>query len=198
MFAKSGTAFTPYWTCDNCGNGARMVGPGNIASESIDALGDFNDFIGYRPAIAGNYKQHVGDQVFNPDAFAPPPMGADVFTNPSIARKNLLWGPGGWGVNFGLHKDFKFGERVIANFGADFDNIFNHPIRMPNQDFGDGSFSYLGGFDVAVQGPNDPAPLMPIVEDTNPNPDFARLFSTFPQEGVDSRRTIRLRLRITF
>ena len=21
MFAKSGTAFTPYWTCDNCGNG---------------------------------------------------------------------------------------------------------------------------------------------------------------------------------
>ena len=53
MFAKSGTAFTPYWTCDNCGNGLRMVGPGNIASESIDALGDFNDFIGYRPMIVG-------------------------------------------------------------------------------------------------------------------------------------------------
>ncbi len=194
MFAKSGTAFTPYWTCDNCGNGARMVGPGNIASESIDALGDFNDFIGYRPAIVGNYKQRVGDQVFNPDAFAPPPMGADVFTNSSIARKNLLWGPGGWGVNFGLHKDFKFGERVTANFGADFDNIFNHPIRMPNQDFGDGSFSYLGGFDVQI----DPATLMPALEDVNPNSDFARAFSTFPQEGVDSRRTIRLRLRITF
>jgi hypothetical protein len=193
MFAKSGTAFTPYWTCDNCGNSARMVGPGNIASESIDALGDFNDFIGYRPAIVGNYKQHVGDQVFNPAAFAPPPMGADVFTNSSIARKNLLWGPGGWGVNFGLHKDFKFGERVTASFGADFDNIFNHPIRMPNQDFGDSSFSYLGGFDVTV----DPT-LNPVLEDFNPNPDFARLFSTFPQEGVDSRRTIRLRLRITF
>jgi hypothetical protein len=194
MFAKSGTAFTPYWTCDNCGNGARMVGPGNIASESIDALGDFNDFIGYRPTIVGNYKQHVGDQVFNPNAFAPPPMGSDIFTNSAIARKNLLWGPGGWGVNLGLHKDFKFGERVIANFGADFDNIFNHPIRMPNQDFGDGSFSYLGGFDVQI----DPATLMPAIEDVNPNSDFARLFSTFPQEGVDSRRTIRLRLRITF
>jgi hypothetical protein len=194
MFAKSGTAFTPYWTCDNCGNSARMVGPGNIASESIDALGDFNDFIGYRPAIVGNYKQHVGDQVFNPDAFAPPPMGSDVFTNSSIARKNLLWGPGGWGVNFGLHKDFKFGERVTANFGADFDNIFNHPIRMPNQDFGDGSFSYLGGFDVQI----DPSTLAPVLEDVNPNSDFARLFSTFPQEGIDSRRTIRLRLRITF
>ena len=68
MFAKTGTAFTPYWTCDNCGNGARMVGPGNIASESVDALGDFNDFIGYRPMIVGNYKQHGDDypqQVFN-------------------------------------------------------------------------------------------------------------------------------------
>jgi hypothetical protein len=194
MFAKSGTAFTPYWTCDNCGNGARMVGPGNIASESIDALGDFNDFIGYRPLVVGNYKQHVGDQVFNPDAFAPPPMGADVFANSAVARKNLLWGPGGWGVNFGLHKDFKFGERVTATLGADFDNIFNHPIRMPNQDFGDGSFSYLGGFDVQI----DPATLMPAIEDVNPNSDFARAFSTFPQEGVDSRRTIRLRLRVTF
>ena len=30
------------------------------------------------------------------------------------------------------------------------------------------------------------------------NPDFGRAFSTFSQEGVDSRRTTRLRLRITF
>jgi hypothetical protein len=206
MFAKSGTAFTPYWTCDNCGNGARMVGPGNIASESIDALGDFNDFIGYRPMIVGDYKQHVGDQVFNPDAFAPPPMGGDVFTNSAIARKNLLWGPGGWGVNFGLHKDFHVGERVTATLGADFDNIFNHPIRMPNQDFGDSSFSYLGGFNIKV----DPNTLQPALQTgadcgnpdgqlcLNVNSDFARLFSTFPQEGVDSRRTIRLRLRVTF
>lgn len=206
MFAKSGTAFTPYWTCDNCGNGLRMVGPGNIASESVDALGDFNDFIGYRPLIVGNYKQHVADQVFNPDAFAPPPMGADVFTNPAVARKNLLWGPGGWGVNFGLHKDFRFGERVTASLGADVNNLFNHPIRMPNQDFGDGSFAYLGGFNIKI----NPSTLQPMLQSGtdcgNPvgqlcldtNSDFARLFSTFPQEGVDSRRTIRLRLRVTF
>jgi len=194
MFAKSGTAFTPYWTCDNCGNGIRMVGPGNIASESIDALGDFNDFIGYRPLVVANYKQHVGDQLFDPNAFAPPPMGADLFTNPGIARKNLLWGPGAWGVNFGLHKDFRVGERVTATLGADFDNIFNHPIKMPNQDFGDSSFSYLGGFDVAV----DPNTLAPVLQDVNPNPDFARAFSTFSQEGIDSRRTVRLRLRVSF
>lgn len=193
MFAKSGTAFTPYWTCDNCGNGNRFVGPGNIASESIDALGDFDDFIGYRPMVVGNYKQHVGDQLFDPNAFAPPPMGADVFTNPAIARKDMLWGPGAWGVNFGLHKDFKLTERVTASLGADFDNVFNHPIRMPDQDFGDNSFSYLGGFDVTV----NPA-LQPVLEDVNPNPDFGRAFSTFSQEGIDSRRTTRLRLRITF
>jgi hypothetical protein len=203
MFAKSGTAFTPYWTCDNCGNGIRMVGPGNIASESIDALGDFDDFIGYRPMVTGNYKQHVGDQLFNPNAFAPPPMGADVFSNPGIARKNLLWGPGAWGVNFGLHKDFKVGERVTASLGADFDNLFNHPIKMPNLDFADSSFSYLGGFNIQV----NPTTLRPELQpdstnptgfNINPNPDFGRAFSTFSQEGIDSRRTTRLRLRITF
>ena len=194
MFAKSGTAFTPYWTCDNCGNSARMVGPGNIASTSIDALGDFNDYIGYRPMVVGDYKKHVADQVFDPSAFAPPPMGADVFTNTAIARKNLLWGPGGWGVNIGLHKDFNFGERVTATLGADFDNIFNHPIKMPNQDFGDSSFSYLGGFDVQI----DQNTLMPTLEDVNPASDFARLYSSFSQEGVSGTRTIRLRLRVTF
>jgi hypothetical protein len=196
MFAKTGTAFTPYWTCDNCGsnNGVRAVGPGNIAVDSVDALGDFDDFIGYRPLVVGNYKQHVADQLFNPNAFAPPPMGADVFSNPAIARKNLLWGPGAWGTNFGLHKDFKVSERVTAELGADFDNVFNHPIKMPNLDFADSSFSYLGGFDIMV----DPATLRPALQDINPNPDFARAFSTFSQEGIDSRRTTRLRLRITF
>lgn len=196
MFAKSGTAFTPYWTCDNCGNGVRFVGPGNIAVTSVSALGDFNDFIGYRPLIVGNFKHRTGDQFFDPNAFAPPPMGADVFDNPAVARKNTLWGPGAWGVNFGLHKNFRFGERVTAALGADFNNLFNHPIRMPNQDFADSSFAYLGGFNIQI----DPATLMPqlVPGGLSPNSDFGRAFSTFSQEGVDSRRTVRLRLRITF
>jgi len=98
-------------------------------------------------------------------------------------------------VNFGLHKDFKFTERLTATLGADFNNIFNHPIRMPDQDFADGSFSYLGGFNIQI----DPSTLQPQFRDFSfQNPDFARLFSTFQQEGVDSRRTVRLRLRITF
>ena len=200
MFAKSGTAFTPYWTCDNCGSNdsVRSVGPGNIAVDSVSALGDFDDFIGYRPLVVGNYKQHVGDQLYNPAAFAPPTMGADVFDNPGVARKNLLWGPGAWGANFGLHKDFKIGERVTASLGADFDNIFNHPIRMPDLDFADSNFSYLGGFNIAI----DPNTHMPTLAGVNRNNDpvtgFGRISSTFSQEGIDSRRTTRLRLRITF
>jgi len=196
MFAKTGTGFTPFWTCDNCGNGDRYVGPGNIAVTSVDAVGDFGDFIGFRPMVVGDYKRHVGDQLFDPNGFAPPPMGADVFDNPKIAKRNLLWGPGAWGVNFGLHKDFKFGERLTATLGADVNNLFNHPLRAPNEDFGGGggSFAYLGGFNVQV----NPSTLAVELRDTNPNPDFGRAFQTFSQEGVDSRRTVRLRLRITF
>jgi len=200
MFAKSGTAFTPYWSCDNCGgnNGVRAVGPGNIAVDSVSALGDFDDFIGYRPVVVGNYKQRTGDQFFNPNAFAPPTMGADVFDNPGVARKNLLWGPGAWGANFGLHKDFKVTERVTATLGADFDNIFNHPIRMPDLDFADSNFSYLGGFTIGV----DPTTQRPILTGVTRNDDpvlgFGHASSTFSQEGIDSRRTTRLRLRITF
>jgi hypothetical protein len=196
MFAKSGTPFTPYWQCENCGsnNNLRAAGPGNIAVDSVSALGDFNDFIGYRPIVVGNYKQHVGDAIFNADAFLPPTMGADVFTNPGVARKNFLWGPGAWGANFGLHKNFKLGERVTASLGADFDNLFNHPIKMPNLDFADSSFSYLGGFLIQV----DPNTRRPTLASLDRNPDFGRAFSTFSQEGIDSRRTTRLRLRIIF
>ncbi len=193
MFAKTGTGFTPFWTCDNCANGDRFVGPGNIAVNSVDAVGDFNFEPSFRPLVVGNYKHHVGDQLFDPSAFAPPTMGADVFDNSQVAKKNLLWGPRAWGVNFGLHKDFRFGDRVSATLGADINNIFNHPLRAPNQD-GGGTFSNLGGFNIQI----DPVTLQPQLASINPNSDFGRPFQTFPQEGVDSRRTVRLRLRITF
>jgi hypothetical protein len=93
-----------------------------------------------------------------------------------------------------LHKNFKIGERVTATLGADFDNIFNHPIKMPNLDFADSSFSNLGGFLIQV----DPNTRRPMLASLDRNPDFGKPFSTFPQEGIDSRRTTRLRLRITF
>ena len=193
MFAKTGTGFTPFWLCDNCFNSARFVGPGNIATSSIDAVGDFSG--GYRPLVVGNFNHHVGDQLFDPNAFAPPPLGADVFDNPQVGKRNILRGPGAWGVNLGLHKDFRFGERVSANLGADFNNIFNHPIRTPDGDFGGGfdTFANLGSFSVMV----DPS-LALQYESVTQNSDFGRAFRTFSQEGIDSRRTVRLRLRITF
>jgi hypothetical protein len=168
----------------------------------VDAVGDFTG--GYRPLIVGAYNHHVADQVYDPAAFGLPPLGADVFDNPTVAKRNLLWGPGAWGVNLGLHKEFRLGERVAANLGADVDNLFNHPLRAPNSD-GGSTFSNLGSFAVTV----DPTlnlqyeteqqfPGSGYINGIIANTDFARPFQTFSQEGIDSRRTVRLRLRITF
>jgi hypothetical protein len=112
----------------------------------------------------------------------------------------MLWGPATWGVNLGVHKDFRFGERVNVQFGADVDNIFNHPLFSPdaNAGGGGGTFAQLGDFNVEVD--QTTGKLLPInpATDVNTNPLFGRLVSSFTQEGIDSRRTVRLRLRITF
>ena len=119
-----------------------------------------------------------------------------MFDNPQIAKRNLLFGPGTWGVNLGVHKDFRVTERVTATLGADVDNVFNHPLFSPNSDYGGGGgpFALLGDFDIGV----DPGTFQPVIADVTPNDDFGRLKNTFTQEGVDSRRTVRLRLRVTF
>ena len=79
-------------------------------------------------------------------------------------------------------------------FGVDIDNLFNHPLFSPDQEGGD-AMAALGSFRIHV----DPLTraILPIT-DVTPNPDFGRLLSSYPQENVDSRRTIRLKLRITF
>jgi hypothetical protein len=192
MFAKTGTGFTPFWLCDNCGPEV----PGNIGVTSLDAVGDFNSEPSYRPVVTGNYNHRVGDQIWDPNAFGLPPVGSTVFDNAQIAKRNLLWGPGTWGVNLGVHKDFHVGERWTINFGADIDNLFNHPLWSPDSDYGGGGgpFAFLGDFNVGV----NQTTLQPFIHDFTPNTDFGRLIQTFTQEGVDSRRTIRLRLRVTF
>jgi len=191
MFAKTGTAFTPFWICNNCG----PVALGNRGVSSVDAVGDFNG-PSFRPVIIGDVNHGSGNQIWNPAAFDLPPTGADVLSNPNLAKRNSLIGPGTWGVNLGVHKDFHLGERVTATFGADVQNIFNHFLYSPNADDGGGggSFANLGYFDIAV----DPATLKPIIAGFKTNDDFGRLIQTYTQESVDSRRTIRLRLRITF
>ena len=140
-----------------------------------------------------------------PDAFGLPSIGADLLSNPAVAKRNMLTGPGAWGVNLGIHKAFPIGERVVATLGADFDNIFNHPLLAPDANFGGGggSFAELGEFNINVV-QTGPAPVQldaPSVVYFNSQANggtFGQLTNSFPQEGVLSQRTIRLRLRITF
>jgi hypothetical protein len=187
MFAKSGTGFTPYWICDNCS----PVFPGNIASGFVDAVGDFSGPT-FRPLITGDpYSSLSGDQIWNPGAFAPPPAGADVFDNPKVAKRNSLLGPGTWGVNMGFKKFFSFNEQTRLEVGVDFNNIFNHPLLSPL----DVEFANLGDFLVGLNAAGQPV-ILP--ENVFPNPDFGRQNNSFSQEGIDNRRSVRLKLRLTF
>jgi hypothetical protein len=63
---------------------------------------------------------------------------------------------------------------------------------------GGGTFAWLGSFNVRVD--QTTGKLLPIdpVNDVTQNDQFGRLLSSFTQEGIDNRRSVRLRLRITF
>lgn len=199
MFAKSGQGFTPFWICDDCD----PVEPGNIAVSSIDAVGDFNAEPSFRPVIV-NHNINTGKKgsnaiIWNASSFDLPPVGSDLLSNPAVAKRNMLTGPGAWGVNLGIHKAFPIGERVVATLGADFDNILNHPLLAPDANFGGGggTFSQLGDFNIRVD--QNTGVVLPIAaSDVNINPLFGQLTNSFEQEGVLSQRTIRLRLRVTF
>ncbi len=188
MFAKSGFGFTPFWECGNCS----PAFPGNIGSSSIDANGGFVS-TSFRPIVTGDPHQRTGDRLFDPNAFGPPPVGADLFDNPNVAKRNLLNGPGAWGANLGLTKSFAIGERVRLRVGAQFDNVFNHPLRLPSSDVAP-SIARLGTFNIRV----NPANKRVEIASLDPNLDFGRFFDSFNQEGIDNRRTIRITLRLTF
>ncbi len=188
MFAKSGTGFTPYWFCDTCD----PIFPGNIGSEFIDAVGGFGG-TSFRPLVVSGTSQYVkvGDQFFNPAAFVPPPIGADALDNPNLARRNILTGPGTWGVNLGIRKFFKLTETMRLEVGADLNNVFNHPLPSPTDQY----FAELGTFSLDVD--QTTGRLLPITN-IERNPDFGRIRTSFNQEGIDNRRLIRLKLRLSF
>jgi hypothetical protein len=184
-FAKSGTGFTPTWFCENCG----PAYPGNVGAGSLDAVGGF--YGGFRPTVVGDpVARGGGDRIWDPNAFGPPPMGAGLFDDANVAGRHLLTGPNTWGLNLGVRKVFQAGERIRAELGADINNLFNHPLKAPdNYDIGN-----LGTFTIRV----NPQTLRPEINELRPNPDFGRLITSYQQEGIDSRRTVRLRLRVTF
>jgi hypothetical protein len=205
MFAKSGTAFTPFWDCGDCD----PVMPGNVASGAVDAVGDFNN-PSLRPKLIGNPRLNraKGFQ-FNPTAFTVPDIGSTLFSDPLAARRNTLNGPGTYGVNLGVHKSIHVTDRVAVQLGADIDNVLNHPMLAPdeNNGGGGGNFARLGTFNLQVNRTTPPPPgqqpaLLPInTTDPSlfqPNPTFGQLNNSYSQEGVSGNRAIRLRGRITF
>jgi hypothetical protein len=201
MFAKSGTGFTPFWVCDDCD----PVLPGNVASGAIDAVGDFNA-TSFRPILTGDYKKAPSGFQWDANAFGVPTVGADLYSHAGVVKRNALIGPGTYGINVGLHKSIHINDRMAIQLGADIDNVLNHPMLSPdsNDGGGGGTFAQLGDFNLAVDQTTMPAPgqqpkLLPITPDlVNINPDFGRLYRSYEQEGVDSRRSIRLRGRFTF
>ncbi len=185
LFAKSGTPFTPFWICDNCD----PIMPGNVGSGSLDATGGFYGTT-MRPIVSGDPNVKSGDRMWDPSAFSLMPLGSDLFINPNIAVRNLLTGPSTYGLNLGLKKIFSISEQVRLELGADANNILNHPLKSPDSyDIG-----ALGNFTLMV----NPTTLKPEIQSVERNPDFGRLLSSYDQDGVDSRRTFRIRLRLTF
>ncbi|HEX7317581.1 MAG TPA: TonB-dependent receptor [Pyrinomonadaceae bacterium] len=188
MFAKSGTGFTPYYSCGNCG----PAFPGNIASSFIDAVGAFNG-TSFRPILVSGADPQLrqGDRFFNAAAFAPPTVGADALDNPNVAKRNSLTGPGTWGTNLGVRKFFNLTETMKLDVGADLNNAFNHPLTSPT----DLNFANIGVFFIDV----DPTTrrIKPITR-VDPNLNFGRIRTSFNQEGIDNRRLVRLKLRLTF
>jgi len=193
MFAKSGTGFTPFWECGNCD----PIFPGNIASDSLDAVGGFGNYLSYRPLQVGSASPYggPGGAFFNPAAFGVPTVGADLLDNPNVIRRNSLTGPSTWGANLGLRKRFHFNERTSLEIGADFNNVFNHPLRSPTDGDAAFNFTHLGVFFLDV----DPVTgkLLPITN-IEPDPEFGQLKQSYTDEGIDNRRTIRLRVRFSF
>jgi hypothetical protein len=108
-------------------------------------VGDFNN-TSFRPLVVGNPEKRAGDRFWDPSAFTVPGVGADLFSNPKAASRNVLLGPGTGGVNLGIQKRFRLGERIRASLGADIDNILNHPLVSST----DTSFANLGSFSMDV------------------------------------------------
>ena len=71
----------------------------------------------------------------------------------------------------------------------DFNNVFNHPLLSPL----DTQFANLGDFDIGLNSSGQP-----VIAAVNPNNNFGRNNLSFTQEGIDNRRSIRAKLRLTF
>jgi hypothetical protein len=194
MFAKTGTSYTPTWDCNGCGGDPSLT-LGNIGSAAADPALEGGFGGGYRATIVGDPYKKTGDALWDRSAFGLPVVGAQVYDNASNAKRGALYGPGAYGVNLGVSKNFHVTERIRLNIRAVFDNLLNHPLRpIP----GDSStVGDLGSFDISVNpktlkiNPIDPSTIIP-------NTDFGRFLFSSPQEAIAAQRQIRLSARITW
>jgi hypothetical protein len=206
MFFKTGTGFTPFYVCDDCD----PVIPGNVASGTLDAVGDFNA-TSVRAIISGSTRSKAPSGFFwNANAFSLPSLGGDLYSQSGVAVRNAIYGPSTYGVNLGVHKAFNITERIAVQIGADVNNIFNHPMLSPDQSDGggcEGCFANVGSFSLTVDQSTPGTPghqprILPVDKTDSaqfsPNADFGHLFRSYEQEGISSNREIRLRGRITF
>ena len=230
MFAKSGVGFSPSWSCNDCD----PVMPGNIASGAEDAVGDesaqFRANVISNPYAGKNklnqFAAEPTDGLGNPTAtaaFQPPDIGSTYWSNPTVARRNALTGPSTWGVNLGVHKQFRVNDHIAVKFGADFDNVFNHAMLSPTSPDSFGNIGALNALTPAsVDGVSDGTPLAPGVGSPGGPPQpalqpftsvgngtgglsaiqynaaFGLKNASYSQEGISGNREIRLIGRITF
>jgi hypothetical protein len=89
------------------------------------------------PNLASN--ERTMTRWFDTGAFAPP--APYTFGN---AGRTLIAGPGSWGLDSALTKQFKFTERYSFEFKTDFANMLNHPnLTNPNTTLGSPTFGII-------------------------------------------------------
>jgi hypothetical protein len=113
--------------------------PFNLNS-TFNQLQTFPDFVP-GVSVAGN---GTINEWFNPSAFTNPPVVNGVFTRPGDVPRDFLVGPNHKHIDLSLFKNFKVGERVTAQFRAQFYNLTNTPqFSQPTFDLGNGNLGSI-------------------------------------------------------
>ena len=94
---------------------------------------------GVSPVTSGSLEDRLTNYI-NKDAFSQAPQ----FTFGNLSRTISMRGPGQANWDVSLFKDFKFKERVSAQFRAEALNVLNTPLfRAPNTQFGGSTFGTI-------------------------------------------------------